>query len=219
MPPGSVAELTRIFPWLLQGPNVELPEEIGDPEVAQFRLFDAYASYLKAIAAQAPLIIALDDLHWADKPTLQMLQHIARELSRMRVLIVGNYRDTDITRQSALSETLASLNRESGFDRIVLRGLSRGEVGAYIRARANVEPRREVLDRIFEETEGNAFFLSEVVNLMAQEGTLTKTSISDIAIRTACARRWAAASTASPRRRTSCCRSPRSSAATSPTTR
>ena len=182
MPPGTVAELTRIFPWLLTGPNAELPEAAADPEVAQFRLFDAYASYLRAIANQAPLVIALDDLHWADKPTLQMLQHIARELSRMRVLIVANYRDTDITRQSALSETLASLNRESGFDRIVLRGLSREEVAAYIKARANVEPRREVLDRIFEETEGNAFFLSEVVNLMAQEGTLTKTSISDIAI-------------------------------------
>jgi hypothetical protein len=103
-------------------------------------------------------VIALDDLHWADKPTLLLLQHVARELSRTRVLVVANYRDTDITRQSALSETLASLNRESGFDRIVLRGLTRDEVGAYIKARANVEPRREVLDRIFEETEENAFF-------------------------------------------------------------
>jgi class 3 adenylate cyclase/tetratricopeptide (TPR) repeat protein len=182
MPPGSVSELSRIFPWLRQGSDFVEPEEIADPEVARFRLFDAYTSYLKAIANQAPLVVALDDLHWADKPTLQLLQHVARELSRMRVLIVGNYRDTDITRQSALSETLASLNRESGFDRIVLRGLTRDEVAAYIKARANIEPRREVLDRIFEETEGNAFFLSEVVNLMAQEGTLDKDSISDIAI-------------------------------------
>ncbi len=182
MPPGSVSELSRIFPWLKQLPNFVEPEQTTDAEVAQFRLFDAYASYVRAIANQAPLVIALDDLHWADKPTLLMLQHIARELSRMRVLIVANYRDTDITRQSALSETLASLNRESGFDRIVLRGLTRDEVGAYIKARANVEPRREILDRIFEETEGNAFFLSEVVNLLAQEGTLTKDSISDIAI-------------------------------------
>ena len=182
MPPGTVSELSRIFPWLKQGAGFVEPEQVSDPEVAQFRLFDAYTSYLKAIANQGPLVVAIDDLHWADKPTLQLLQHIARELSRMRVLVVANYRDTDITRQSALSETLASLNRESGFDRIVLRGLSKDEVGAYIRARANVEPRREVLDRIFEETEGNAFFLSEVVNLMAQEGTLTKTSISDIAI-------------------------------------
>jgi class 3 adenylate cyclase/Cdc6-like AAA superfamily ATPase len=178
----AINELTRIFPWLTQGANVGKPEEVADPEVAQFRLFDAYTQYLKAIAHEAPLVIALDDLHWADKPTLLLLQHVARELSRSRILVVGNYRDTDITRQSALSETLASLNRESGFERIVLRGLTRDEVGAYIKARANVEPRREVLDRIFEETEGNAFFLSEVVNLMAQEGTLTRDSISDIAI-------------------------------------
>ncbi|MEX2158463.1 MAG: protein kinase [Dehalococcoidia bacterium] len=183
MPPGTVSELTRIFPWLLTAPNPTAPPEpASDPEVAQFRLFDAYTSYLRAIAQQAPLVVALDDLHWADKPTLLMLQHVARELSRMRVLVIGNYRDTDITRQSALSETLASLNRESGFERIVLRGLSREECAAYIKARANVEPRREVLDRIFEETEGNAFFLSEVVNLMAQEGTLTRDSVSDIAI-------------------------------------
>jgi predicted ATPase/class 3 adenylate cyclase len=178
----AISELVRIFPWLLQDGNNTAPAEISDPEVAQFRLFDAYTSYLKAVANQAPLVVALDDLHWADKPTLQLLQHVARELSRMRVLIVGNYRDTDITRQSALSETLASLNRESGFDRIVLRGLTHDEVAAYIKARANVEPRREVLDRIYEETEGNAFFLSEVVNLMAQEGTLSKDSVSDIAI-------------------------------------
>ena len=129
MPPDAITELTRIFPWLRDRPERRRAgAEISDPEVAQFRLFDAYASFLRAIAAQAPLVIALDDLHWADKPTLLLLQHVARELSRMRVLIVGNYRDTDITRQSALSETLASLNRESGFDRIVLRGLSRDEV-------------------------------------------------------------------------------------------
>lgn len=182
MTPEAINELTRIFPWLTQGANVGKPEEVSDPDVAQFRLFDAYTQYLRAIAAEGPLVIALDDLHWADKPTLLLLQHVSRELSRMRVLVVGNYRDTDINRHSALSETLASLNRESGFERIVLRGLDRGEVAAYIKARANVEPRREVLDRIFEETEGNAFFLSEVVNLMAQEGTLTRDSISDIAI-------------------------------------
>ena len=65
-----------------------------------------------------------------------MLQQVARELSRMRVLIVANYRDTDITRQSSLSETLAALNRETGFDRIVLRGLTRDEVASYVSAKA-----------------------------------------------------------------------------------
>ncbi|MCI0778195.1 MAG: protein kinase, partial [Chloroflexi bacterium] len=182
MPPGAVSELSRIFPWFREAANFVEPEEIDDPEVAQFKLFDAYTSYLRAISNQAPLVVALDDLHWADKPTLLLLQHIARELSRMRVLIVANYRDTDITRQSALSGTLAALNRESGFERIVLRGLTRDEVASYVSAKANVVPRPDVLDRIYEETEGNAFFLSEVVNLMAQEGSLTSDSVSDIAI-------------------------------------
>jgi len=63
MPPGAGAELSRIFPWLRTLPNFVEPEEVSDPEVAQFRLFDAYTSYLKAIASQAPLVIALDDLH------------------------------------------------------------------------------------------------------------------------------------------------------------
>ncbi len=180
--PDTIGELSRIFPVLRQTPNFVEPRVESDPEAAQFRLFDAYATFLRAMAEQAPLVVALDDLHWADKPTLLLLQHVARELSRSRILVVGNYRDTDITRQSALSESLASLHRESGFERIVLRGLSREEVAAYIRAKANVEPKREVLDRIFEETEGNAFFLSELVNLMAEEGTLSKDSISDIAI-------------------------------------
>jgi predicted ATPase len=81
-----------------------------------------------------------------------------------------------------LSEALAVLNRDPGFQRIVLRGLTRGEVSAYIRATANVTPKPEVIDRIFEETEGNPFFLSEVVNLLTQEGSLLKESVSDIAV-------------------------------------
>jgi class 3 adenylate cyclase len=182
LPPDAVGQLSRIFPVLRQESNFVEPQPESDPAVAQFRLFDAYAEFLRAVTASAPLVIALDDLHWADQPTLQLLEHVGRELARSRILIVGNYRDTDITRQSALGETLAALNREAGFERIVLRGLSREEVDSYIRAKANTEPKREVLDRIYEETEGNAFFLSEVVNLMAQEGTLNKDSVSDIAI-------------------------------------
>ncbi len=182
LPPGANGELSRIFTWLRQQPNFVEPEPITDPESAQFRLFEAYAAFIRAMATQTPLLIALDDLHWADKPSLLLLQHLGRELSRLRVLIVGNYRDTDLSRTHPLSEALAGLNRDPGFARVVLRGLSRAEVANYIRAAANVEPGREVLDRIYEETEGNAFFLSEVVNLMAQEGTLTKESVSEIRI-------------------------------------
>jgi class 3 adenylate cyclase len=178
---GKAGVLASIFPEL-RGPNFVEPEALDDPEAAQFRLFDAYTTFVRAMAKQAPLIIAIDDLHWADKPTLLLLQHLARDLSHMRVLVIGTYRDTDLVRGHPLSEALATLNRGAGFQRVVLRGLSRDEVAGYIRGVANIEPSRPVAERIFEETEGNPFFLSEVVNLMAQEGTLTADSVSDIAV-------------------------------------
>jgi hypothetical protein len=167
--------LTELFPGLPEPPPL-------DSEEGQFRLFDAFSSFLRAVATDKPLLVVLDDLHWADRSTLQMLIHVARELAHARVLVVATYRDTDLDRQHPLSRTLAELNREQLFTRINLRGLTREEVAEYIRAAAQVEPPSALVDRVHEETEGNAFFLTEVVNLMAQEGSLDKTSISDLAI-------------------------------------
>ncbi len=180
---GNVNELVRLFPELREMlPNFQDPEEVVDPDAAQFALFDAYAAFARGAANIDPIMIVLDDLRWADKPSLLLLQHLARELASVRVLILGTFRDTDLVRTHPLSEALATLNRESGFERIVLRGLSLDEVQAYIQSSANVEPSRSVLNGIVEETEGNPFFLSEVVNLMAEEGTLSARSLSDIAI-------------------------------------
>ncbi len=176
-------ELSRIFPELRElAPNLPELEPIGDPESAQFRLFDAVTTFIRAMAKNKPLLIVLDDLHWADKPTLTLLQHMARTLARMHVLVIGTYRDIDVVRASALSETLANLNREPGFERVVLRGLECDEVGAYIRGTANVVVSTTLVKRIHEETEAIPFFLSEVVNLMAEEGTLSADSSMDIAL-------------------------------------
>lgn len=137
---------------------------------------------MRAQSAQTPWIAVLDDLHWADKPTLQLLQFMARELSNMNVLVVGTYRDTDLVRTHPLSEALAELNREGGFQRIVLKGLEESEVANYVRQRADLDPPSSLLTRIFEETEGNPFFLSEVVNLLVEEDTLDSHSVSHIAL-------------------------------------
>jgi len=175
-------ELVRLFPELREQPGFVEPETLADPQSAQFQLFDAFATFVRAIAGKGPLVIALDDLHWADKPTLLLLQHVARDLGRSRLLIVCTYRDTDLSRAHPLSEALGALNRDPGFQRVVLRGLSKDEVRAYIREAAHAEPKTAVLEKIFEETEGNPFFLSEVVNLLTQEGTLNRESVSDIAV-------------------------------------
>ena len=94
-----------------------------------------------------------------------------------------NARDTRCgqSRTHPLSEALAELNRAGGFQRVVLRGLEELEVRAYLAATTGREPSSELATRIYEETEGNPFFLSEVVNLMTEEGTLDD-SVSDIAI-------------------------------------
>ena len=181
--PEGNAELIRLFPELRSlSPTLPEPSAVTDPDAAQFRLFSSYTNYLRRAATLGPLILVLDDLHWADKPSLLLLQHFVREIERMPVLVVGTFRDTDLSRGQPLAEALAALNREAGFQRVVLRGLSRDEVTAYIHSVSHVDPALPVLERIFEETEGNPFFLSEVVNLMAQEGTLEATSLSDVAI-------------------------------------
>ena len=130
--PDQVGELTRIFPVLTQLIDAPQPPAITDPEAAQFRLFDAYTTFIRAASERTPLLIILDDLHWADKPSLQLLQYFARELSNMRVLVAGNYRDTELARSHPLSQTLVELNREGGFLRLVLRGLTREETESYI---------------------------------------------------------------------------------------
>jgi hypothetical protein len=179
---GNASELSRLFPSLRQLPGFVEPETVSDPDAAQFRLFDAYAQFMRDQSQDKPWLIVLDDLHWADAPTLKLLQHIARELASMPVLVVGTYRDTDIGRTHPLSETLAELNRESGFLRVTLRGLSRDEVAAYVHAIANIDVAPAFIDRLHEETEGNPFFLAEVVNLLVQEGALKPGAGAEIAL-------------------------------------
>lgn len=176
----SINELTRLFPELGQLPGVAEPAPVDDVETAQFRLFDAFRAFLAAASRRVPLVVVLDDLHWADRQSLKLLQHLSRELGHMRVLIAGTYRDTDLVRTHPLSETLANLNRDGGFERVNLRSLSAAEARELVIAAAGVTPSPALIDRIYEETEGNPFFLSEMVKLMTEEGTLTGRSVSDI---------------------------------------
>jgi len=167
--------LRDLFPGLPDPPPV-------DSEEGQFRLFDALTSFLRDVTVETPLVVVLDDLHWADRSTLRMLTHLAREIGVARLLVVGTYRDTDLDRQHPLSQALAEMNREQLFTRVLLRGLAEAETRAYIEASAHVAPSADLVRRIHQETEGNPFFLSEVVRLMAEEGSLAKDSLSNISI-------------------------------------
>ncbi len=173
-------ELQRIFPGLRDlFPN--LPDPPPETEEGQFRLFDTFAAFAQSVATETPLVFVLDDLHWADRATLQLLSYLAREIGGARILVLGTYRDTDLDRRHPLAQTLAELNREDLFTRVGLRGLSPQETSDYVRRASGNQPSRELLARIHDETEGNPFFMSEIVNLMTQEGTLNS-SVSGVRI-------------------------------------
>ena len=98
-----------------------------EPEQARFRLFDSITTFLKNAARSQPILLVLDDLHWADRSSLPLMEFLAKEIGVSRLLVVGCYRDVEISRKHPLSETLAQLARESagvGFQRHLLRGLN-----------------------------------------------------------------------------------------------
>ncbi len=154
-------------------PDLPTPPQLDSPEQARFRLFDSITTFLKAAGQQQPLVLMLDDLHWADKPSLLLLEFLARELAGARLLLVGTYRDVELNRQHPLAETLGGLNRERLFQRVLLRRLNRQDVGRFVEIVTGVEPPQGLVEAVHTQTEGNPLFVTEVVRLLVQEGELT----------------------------------------------
>ena len=152
----------------------DLPAAPGlEPEQARFRLFDSITAFLKTASQRQPLVLILDDLHWADQPSLMLLQFVARELGGARLLLMGTYRDVELSRQHPLAETLGELMRERLFQRVLLRGLSQDDVGRFIEVATSVMPPQGLVNAVYTQTEGNPLFVTEVVRLLVQEGHLS----------------------------------------------
>ena len=143
------------------------------PEAARFRLFNSISTFLKNVSQSQPLMLVLDALHWADQSSLRLLEFLARELGDSRFLLVGCYRDTELSRQHTLADTLARLSREPVFSRQVLRGLGQDELGQLIEATTGVQLSQELTGTLYAHTEGNPFFMTEVIRLLSESGKLT----------------------------------------------
>ncbi|HLF04058.1 MAG TPA: AAA family ATPase, partial [Dehalococcoidia bacterium] len=173
MGPGA-ADIAEIIPGLREKlPGLAPPPALDSPEASRFRLFDSITTFLKSAAQSQPLMLVLDDLQWADKPSLLLLQFLARQMEDSRLLVVGCYRDVDLSRQHPLSETLAQLSREPIFQRVPLPGLSREDTQPFIQATAGIQPPPRLVETIYQRTDGNPFFMAEVVRLLSEQGGLT----------------------------------------------
>ena len=165
----SGPELGRLVPELRR----RLPElgrtEPGDPETDRYRLFEAVAGFLGEIATQGPLLIVLDDLQWADRPTLLLLRHLILSPQARGLRILGAFRmGEDSTK--ALGAALTPLRRDGLVARLDVGGLARPDAVELVRLCAGGTPSAAFLGGLYAETEGNPFFIEEIVRHLSDSG-------------------------------------------------
>jgi DNA-binding CsgD family transcriptional regulator len=170
---GAAAHVVEIVPELaLRRPDLASVPRSADPVQGRYRLFDAIAGFWKRVAAREPLALILDNLHWADAPSLRLLEFLAPEIAASRLLVLATYRDIELTRAHPLSGTLGELAKQPSFQRLKLGGLSLAETGRFVAAATGQTPPAELLATVHGQTEGNPLFVAEMVRFLVQEGML-----------------------------------------------
>ncbi len=163
------AELGRLIPELRRRVPELPPPDPGDPETDRYRLFEAVAGLLAEISAAVPVLIVLDDLQWADRPTLLLLRHLARSPHNTRLWIMGAYRDVDQWGEG-FDAALAGLRRERLMVQLDVGGLPEAEAMELVRLRAGGTPSLAFVQALYRETEGNPFFIEEIVRHLSDAG-------------------------------------------------
>ena len=172
MGPGA-AEIAQIAPELRNqiGGVPELPgASLGQPEKARFRLFDSLIAFFGNAAEAQPLLIVLDDLHAADPTSLLMLVAFSRQVRGMRAAAIGTYRALEVKQTPEHAALIAQAEREG--TAFPLLGLDESSIGKFIEMAWGVSANSLLVRRLHDMTEGNPFFLNEVLRQMAAEGQL-----------------------------------------------
>ena len=169
------SELARPVPALASRLGDLPPSKATDADTERFLFFAAVVGLLAAASTQQPVVVVLDDLQWADKATLLLLRHLIASERPMRVLIVGTYRDSELSRSHPFVETLAALHRQPGVARIDLTGLDDTGVMALMEASAGHRLDAAAVGlahAVYRETDGNPFFVTEVLSHLAETGAI-----------------------------------------------
>ncbi|OGP50626.1 MAG: hypothetical protein A2Y79_07000 [Deltaproteobacteria bacterium RBG_13_43_22] len=169
----GAGDVARICSEVRERLKIE-PDPKVNPEEERYRLLQAVTDFLGNAAKAQPLLIVLEDLHSADRGTLEMLGHVCRFLEGKRLLIVGTYRDIEVDRAHPLSASLAELRRLPSFGRVLLRGLNADEVRRMLSSIAGQEVPWGLAEVVHRQTEGNPLFVQEVVRYLAEEGVITR---------------------------------------------
>ncbi|WBB64446.1 AAA family ATPase [Streptomyces sp. WMMC500] len=162
---GGEAELARLLPELAGAGGAEESADRHDAG-AKARLFEHAARLLEKLAAERTVVVALEDLHWSDRSTRELLGYLIRSLQGARVVLLGTYRSDDIHRRHPLRPFLAELERLRTVERVDLARFSRQEVIGQITAIQGTGPLPHQVDTIFQRSDGNPFFVEELTALL-----------------------------------------------------
>jgi tetratricopeptide (TPR) repeat protein len=146
------------------------------PHEERLLFFDAVAQVFSNIARRQSLLFYADDLHWADRGTLWLLSHLLRQLRNQRVLILGAYRETELDRAHPLAKSLVDWNRERLISRVVLRRFNESETSDQLGALLGENVSGEFAVAVHRETEGNPFFVEEVLKALIERGSVRRES-------------------------------------------
>ncbi|MFI5805346.1 helix-turn-helix transcriptional regulator [Streptomyces sp. NPDC051561] len=175
---GQEDELARLLPELAESPAYTAGPN-GAPasgEDATARLFELTARLLERIAATRTVVLVLEDLHWADASTRNLLSYLFRTLRTGRLIVLGTYRADDIHRRHPLRPLLAELDRLRTVQRIDLPRFTREEVDRQLAGILAGDPQPTVVDAVFGRSDGNAFFVEELAVSM---GSGCRTGLTD----------------------------------------
>lgn len=151
------------------------PPALLSPEEERFRLYEAVTHLLLSLAEEQPLLLVLDDLHWADRDSLSLLRYVARSAAHGRLLLVGIYREADAAATGhPLPDTLAVLRRETSYERLLVRGFSYPEVATFLAQTAGQELPQALAQTIYAETNGNPFYVHEVFRHLVEEDKIVQ---------------------------------------------
>ena len=165
------AQLARLVPESV--PETEPASAPADPESGRFLLFDAIAATLRIAANRRPVLVVIDDLHAADRASALLLAFLARAVTDCSAVLIGTYRDAEAHSTPALVDALGELSRSGS--RIALRGLDTPGVRVVLEGWHGARPGDRLVERIHRITDGNPFFVREIVRLLPLDSSLDDT--------------------------------------------
>jgi class 3 adenylate cyclase len=168
-------ELSRLARGLIRRVSDAPAPQSSDPETERYLLFSAVAGLLGEVGKTVPVCLVLDDMHWADAQSIALLKHLARTVEQGALLVIVTYRDSDLGKDHPLGAVLADLRRIEGVGRIALHGLGADEVAEILTAAAGHELDQDGLElagQIGEETDGNPFFVAEILRSLLESGAI-----------------------------------------------